>query len=227
MDPDSLLGNAYELISQLPLKKQPLWLQQTISILEFLNLNDILSNPHNISKDNLACTLKYRLKQKFINEWEIKIDLNKNVHLDNSQNGRKLRTYAEIKQCFNKEEYLNVIPSRSHRRHLSRLRTSSHKLGIETGRYKNIPSSERFCPFCPDAKTDDELHLITECTNNAIYRQALYDCAINSCTNFGQLSNKCKFIWILTSEDPNVIKALAHFVATSNCHRTRQINPWA
>ena len=39
-----------------------------------------------------------------------------------------------------------------------KLRISSHKLRIETGRYDNIPRDERLCSLCNCNKIEDETH---------------------------------------------------------------------
>ena len=55
---------------------------------------------------------------------------------------------------------------------LIKLRTSSHKLAIETGRWHRphiIPIENRLCNVCH--KLDDEYHFILECTRHIELRQ--------------------------------------------------------
>ena len=57
--------------------------------------------------------------------------------------------------------YLNVVSIPKHRMALSRLRTSSHHLAIETGRWRkpiSIPYNDRKCIVCD--KLDDEYQFI-------------------------------------------------------------------
>ena len=59
--------------------------------------------------------------------------------------------YCEINTNFDFKAYLNVVNISKHRIALSRLRTSSHHLAIETGRWHNpisIPYNDRKCIVC-------------------------------------------------------------------------------
>ena len=49
---------------------------------------------------------------------------------------------------------------------VARLRTSTHPLRIETGRYNlpmPIPAEERYCWFCQNSLVEDECHFLFEC----------------------------------------------------------------
>jgi hypothetical protein len=50
-----------------------------------------------------------------------------------------LSTYLTVKNNFGFEKYLDKIKNFEQRRTLTRFRISTHKLAIETGRYKEIP----------------------------------------------------------------------------------------
>jgi hypothetical protein len=47
----------------------------------------------------------------------------------------------------------------------SKLKTSSHALQIETGRYKSpkIPADQRFCTLCNTGEVEDEQHFMLSC----------------------------------------------------------------
>ena len=60
------------------------------------------------------------------------------------------------------ENYLK-IKNYQNRRALTKLRTSSHKLAIETGRWVNAKREERTCKQCNENKIEDENHLLFEC----------------------------------------------------------------
>ena len=54
------------------------------------------------------------------------------------------------------------------RQSVARLRTSSHQLNIETGRYHNIPRQMRQCEFClsqiqSTGPIEDEIHMLYKC----------------------------------------------------------------
>ena len=50
---------------------------------------------------------------------------------------------------------------------VSRLRTSNHKLPIESGRYSRnyVPREDRVCTKCDSGQLGDEYHFILTCTN--------------------------------------------------------------
>ena len=94
---------------------------------------------------------------------------------------RKLVFYNQIKPEFGLEHYIGTCKSYSCR-NISLLRTSSHKLSVETGRYgaKRLSPHNRCCPSCTDLATlellvelpycedlivEDERHLLKSCPN--------------------------------------------------------------
>ena len=85
----------------------------------------------------------------------------------------KLSFYAKIKQEWGTEQYLAHLPF-DIRKHLTRIRISSHRLQVETGRYSKpaLPREERFCDLCKKNSNNqilllgDEKHLIYDCLAN-------------------------------------------------------------
>ena len=77
----------------------------------------------------------------------------------------KLDFYRTVKPSFDNktENYLTLIPDFEHRTTITKIRTSSHKLGVEAGRYKSLPREERICTNCDMGSIDDERHLIEDC----------------------------------------------------------------
>ena len=71
-----------------------------------------------------------------------------------------------FKVSFTKEPYLELVHNRNQRSWLTRIRISSHHLGIETGRWgkpKPIPIADRLCKYCSDSKIDNESHFLLGC----------------------------------------------------------------
>jgi len=60
---------------------------------------------------------------------------------------------------FELQSYLNNVNIQKYR--VARLRLSSHRLHIETGRWSNTPREDRKCALCN--KLEDEFHLLFEC----------------------------------------------------------------
>ncbi len=87
----------------------------------------------------------------------------------NKKDDNKLRTYATIKSKIDRESYLQYIKNTKHCNALTKLRVSSHKLRIETGRYEKIPPEKRTCSLCNVPET--EIHFLIECHKNHCNRQ--------------------------------------------------------
>jgi len=84
-----------------------------------------------------------------------------NLNLDTTG---KLRSYKLVKEDFKRESYLELPPYM--RVPVARLRTSTHSLRIETGRYNlpvPIPAEERYCWFCQNGSVEDEFHFLFDC----------------------------------------------------------------
>ena len=78
------------------------------------------------------------------------------------QCNNKLRTFKIFKHEFKLENYL-LHESLEKLKNLTRLRISSHKLAVETGRYKNISLNERLCQLCECNTVEDEYHFVMNC----------------------------------------------------------------
>ena len=105
----------------------------------------------------------------------------------------KLSFYRQVKISFGEEAYFQ-LSNRSYRLQIAKLRSSSHDLTIEKGRYGQIPIdlSRKFCRFCcsNDNNTminfeylprhevpilESEEHVLTECPAYHSIRVALPD----------------------------------------------------
>ena len=74
------------------------------------------------------------------------------------------------------ENYVLSLPI-SKRPSFTKLRVSSHRLAIETGRYIRpiTPCSQRFCNHCTQHVLGDEMHFLLSCPKFAEQRKALFD----------------------------------------------------
>ncbi len=104
----------------------------------------------------------------------------------------KMSFYSKVKSTFGEEPYL-AMKSRSFRTHIAKLRSSSHDLMIEKGRYGPSPHNLsrkvcRFCckndgtmtnfeclPFCENPIVESEEHVLNECPTYYHLRVALSD----------------------------------------------------
>ena len=78
-------------------------------------------------------------------------------------NSSRLKSYCLYKHDFKPEKYLNVVSENKYKVALSKFRTSSHDLRIETRRYDNILQDQRLCISCNMGKVEDEFHFLLVC----------------------------------------------------------------
>jgi len=97
--------------------------------------------------------LKCRLNSQFIQQWHTQME-----------ESSKCSLYRNIKTEFRLESYLLKL-SKNNWKFIVKLRCSSHKLPIETGRYANLSRDSRYCNRCNMARVGDEYHMFFECTN--------------------------------------------------------------
>ena len=124
----------------------------------------------------------------------------------------KLRTYTSIKQHFGYERYPSINKNFEHRRSLTKLRTSAHRLNIEAGRYQGIPPHQRLCAQCDSREIEDEIDFLLVCNKFADNRQALLNTVALTCNNSLNLTVQEKFHWIMNCEDKNILKELCNFI---------------
>ena len=108
--------------------------------------NTSTQQPHQHGVTNIQIitqTLQDKYKYQFIKTIQSPSGVNRN-------SGNKLRTYAKLKTDYELEKYLTGDLSQNMMHEIARLRTSTHKLAIETGRYQRpvVPSNERLCKVC-------------------------------------------------------------------------------
>ena len=87
--------------------------------------------------------------------------------------------------------YVDNLVNISERAAISKIRTSSHLLMIERGRYKNIPQSERFCTVCKSGKIEDEEHFLLHCPGYDMQRQVFANKIIEKVPGFYKI--ECNF----------------------------------
>ena len=163
-----------------------------------INFNkDILSNKLQTFK--IKC--KKHLISYYMNEWNL-------IRL--LQEG-KLDTYVKIKTNFGLEKYLLCLPFEQ-RKLICRLRTSSHNLQIERGRYFGIPRDQRLCTKCSMNVIEDEKHTLFECLSFVTERENMINVIQRHCINFSHLNNENKLLWVLNCENIEVLSAVCELV---------------
>lgn len=108
-----------------------------------------------------------------------------------TQSKPKLRTYIQIKSCFESENYVKYLNNRSERSIMAQFRSGILPLEIETGRYRNIKVEDRFCFYCKTL-IETELHFALICPLYNEARQGLLNEATLSYNMFENLDNMQK-----------------------------------
>ena len=196
-----LLQEAY----QLNICEQPSqWAQTVKTVLDKAGFSHIWNNPDSIPHDLFIEKLTQRLWDQYQQQW-----------LSDLATSRKLRTYRLFKTRLEFEPYLN-LPIHI-RIQLARLRSSSHSLRIETGRYslpKPTPLEERLCPSC--IEIEDETHFLITCRLwQGHYRDELFNCCRSLNSSFPHMSSIDKLIFILLSKNVHIIWLTGVFVYQS------------
>ena len=117
---------------------------------------------------------------------------------------------------------MSWVKDRRHKPASTKQKISTHKLHIETGRYKkydkvsktyiNAPREERTCSTCT-IKIEDECHFLFECSKLVDLRQKFFECIKKHHCCYGDFDNKR--ILLFTNKDESVICQLAKFVYDS------------
>ena len=109
-----------------------------------------------ISEFKSVC--KQTVINDFISTW--------NAELRNLDKNPVLRFYNKIKHNFGIETYLIGVKNDTFRRALTKLRSSSHTLAIETGRHSRPKMNvhERLCQMCHYMKMKRTICLIVKLT---------------------------------------------------------------
>ena len=162
--------------------------------------------------------LSSKNSQKFLNSFKMKLyDSEKTRILEtlaDSEQQPKLRTYKLFKTDYRIENYLVAgLPKKSINK-IARFRTSSHNLHIETGRYKRPPTPEtqRICAKCNSGEVEDEFHCLMVCSKYSQHRALMISSVENLIPNFNNKNVQEKFIAIMASKDPTVLKSLGKFL---------------
>ena len=124
----------------------------------------------------------------------------------------RMMTYASYKTNFVTEKYLDLIPVVKHRVALTKLRTSSHSLEIERGRYvrPRVKPEQRRCVVCN--VMDDEIHFVTQCRINACERRMFYQKMSSADPQLTSLNDKEKFIYLMQSNEQETLRWFAKYI---------------
>lgn len=132
-------------------------------------------------------------------------------------NSSRLHSYCIFKHNFELEKYLTLNLDQKYKIALTRFRTSSHSLFIESGRYQNLQREQRVCQSCNMNKVEDEFHFLLVCPHYRDLRQKNfkpYFChwptlrkfeTLLSMTSVTSLRNLSKFIYFADKKRIEVV----------------------
>ena len=140
------------------------WAVQVKHLLQHLGFNDAWLQQSVGNINRFIQTFKQRLKDIYIQTWHTQIE--------SSTRANSYKLFCD----FNFKPYLNCVTVKKYRFSLSRLRVSSHRLAIESGRWHKpniIPLNERKCQYCN--KLEDEFHFLLECPLYTHFRKKSHE----------------------------------------------------
>jgi hypothetical protein len=148
------------------------------------------------NKSKFGFILRKCLNQKYLSDWK---------DTSESLKDGKLTTCLFLKTNFKLEKYLTLVKKYEYRKSICKLRTSAHRLLIETGRNTNILRNKRICKNCTNQEIEDETHFLTRCQKFSGERDELFKSISAKVENFTNLSDKNKLFWLLNCENQEIL----------------------
>ena len=124
----------------------------------------------------------------------------------------ELRTYKEFKKDLKLEKYLTCVSVRAHRIASTKLRTSTHQVKTETGKYKKLEEAERKCLLCNLGEIESEIHFLTRCPFFNKRRKTFFNFVSKVIQNFNNLETDKQFLALMSREIEIILKKLGQFV---------------
>lgn len=172
-----------------------------------LALRNQIDIDHGINPRYFKTNCKLLLRHNFVNNWQ--------SHLNDEIHNPILRTYTLYKSEFGMEPYLIMIHKHKHRIAFTKLRSNSHTLGIERGRYTKpkTPVEQRLCPVC--RLVDTEKHFMLQCSINQTERIELFRKIKTSNPEFFNLSIHSQFTSLMSSKNEQILNWIGKFIYRS------------
>lgn len=139
--------------------------------------------------------VKQRLNDTFIQNWRARLS-----------NSSRANFYSSI-AMFQFQPYLEKVNIKKFSQAFSKLRTSSHRLEIEAGRWarpNSVPVNERKCVFC--SVLEDEFHFVIECSVFADLRRKYIS------QYYWKRPSVFKFIELINSTSQGQIRKLCIYI---------------
>ena len=145
----------------------------------------VIQQPPDEKKEESEITPR-RLKQRWTSYLYQKVQMIEEAAWLRQMNKKpKLRTYCTFKHKLELESYLKSETQKSAKFLLTRIRTGTSELRIETGRWKRPQEKveERRCRACMTGEAEDEKHFILDCKTYQIMREEMFERIKSKTTN--------------------------------------------
>ena len=184
------------------------------SLMNFFGLSKFFNNVLKYKLPNVKMHTKNKIAAESTKVFQKLQDFFKKQFPKIIQENKKLSIYYSIKKQFRYEPYLSFVKNIKCRIALSKIRTSSHNLPIETGRYQNINRNERLCNMCDLNEIGSELHVLFICSNNDLKakREKLFNKIQSFIPQFSNLSLDNKLLYMLSCCDKDLTLNIGEFL---------------
>ena len=208
--PEALVGQA---VSEMQvLDDSNSWVGRVQSVKTLLEIPEY---PEHWSDKRVSRDITTRIQSKF--EIFFKNEINEEkLGPEDGLDHNKLRFYKTFKGCFKPEFYISNIANRNQRAWLSRLRTSSHRLEVERGRYTGVPFNKRICKYCPPedrGHVDTEAHFLLDCKSFDNQRRCFVARIASVVPRFEELSREDKVKTLLCPASNIAVKLVNKFTS--------------
>jgi len=170
------------------------WVSKVKGVLSKLGFYEVWLQQGSGNTNVFLLAVKQRIADIYIQE------INGNLHTSS-----RALLYRNLFDC-NFAKYLDIITVRKYRIALSRLRVSSHRLAIESGRWRkpeSVPFDQRVCSLCN--VLEDEFHFVLKCEKYNELRSRYIK------KFYWKHPSMDKFIHLLKEDNHKVIRNLAVF----------------
>jgi len=177
---------------------KPSWVKSLKECLEQLGFFHVWLNQGVENEDLFMSSLKQRAQDIFLQ------NLNNELHMSS-----RASTYI-LFHNFGYKNYLNSLNINIYRQAFTRLRTSSHRLAVETGRWhkpNKIPRNERKCLSCNSL--EDEFHFLLECP---LYKEIR---KLHIKKYYWKHPNIIKFSELMSANNNGILKNLGIYIHKS------------
>ena len=126
-----------------------------------------------------------------------------------------LRTYTKFKCSFGIEPYLYMLKNHKHSVAVAQLRTSSHALAIEHGRYSRpkVQICDRTCNVC--GILENETHFLTHCSLYKREWEVLFSNVPKFHPGFSDMYDENKFVFLLGNTEQQALTWVGKFIYKS------------